>query len=125
MAASPCMVLYGNSLFLAGIRAELVGHADFELSPLRLTTRTRSALSARSAPQPSSLTWPPHSRISALRCSRTGQAHLDRRGPVERPGAGAVGSPGAARVGGWLAAGNSSAWRLLKQSPKTKGEAPR
>ena len=31
MAASSCVVLYGNSLFLAGIRAELVGHADFEL----------------------------------------------------------------------------------------------
>ena len=31
MAASPCVVLYGNSLFLAGIRAELVGQADFEL----------------------------------------------------------------------------------------------
>jgi hypothetical protein len=31
MAASPCVVLYGNSLFLAGIRAELVGHADFGL----------------------------------------------------------------------------------------------
>ena len=31
MAASPCVVLYGNSLFVAGIRAELVGHTDFEL----------------------------------------------------------------------------------------------
>ena len=31
MAASPCVVLYGNSLFLPGIRAELVGRADFEL----------------------------------------------------------------------------------------------
>ena len=31
MAASPCVILYGNSLFLAGIRAELVGRADFEL----------------------------------------------------------------------------------------------
>jgi hypothetical protein len=31
MAAPPCMVLYGNSLFLAGIQAELAGHTDFEL----------------------------------------------------------------------------------------------
>ena len=31
MAASSCVVLYGNSLFVAGIRAELAGHTDFEL----------------------------------------------------------------------------------------------
>jgi len=31
MAAPPCVVLYGNSVFLAGIRADLKGRTQFEL----------------------------------------------------------------------------------------------
>ena len=31
MAAPPCVILYGNSVFLAGIRADLTGRAEFEM----------------------------------------------------------------------------------------------
>jgi hypothetical protein len=31
MAASPCVVLYGNSVFLAGIRADLEGRTELKL----------------------------------------------------------------------------------------------
>ena len=100
MATLPCVILYGNSVFLAGIRADLEERGRFAV--LTLKPGCPDAPNIVRERRPAALLFDLSAAqldcaIALLR-DRPGPG-LDRRRSIQRPHLGAVQPPGAACVG--------------------------